>query len=460
MKVSPMTVTATQADPAPSTYLYRAVWRWHFYAGLFVIPFLIMLALTGTFMMIYSDLGNELGWTPNVTPTEKALTVSQQAKAALATVPGSTLATYIAPQATNRPAYFEVSKDGSTFAVAVDPYRGAILNNTNEGETWRATAEKIHGSLLLGKTGDWLIEIAASLSIIMVVTGLYLWWPRNQSFAAALLPRLSGGGRNLWKELHKVTGIWMSVFLVGFMLTGLAWTGVWGDQWAKPWSTFPATKWDKVPLSDLTHASLNHDIFHEVPWGLELTPLPESGSNVGKPAVPQPVAIDSVVQWAAVNGFKGQYRMAVPADVKGVFTVSIDGRNQDSASPSGDRYVHIDRYTGNILGEVRFADYAVGGKAVAWGIALHKGMVGKVNFVFNLVYMALVLFLCISGIVMWWKRRPQGALAAPQYPQGYTLSAGVGAMAVVLGLMFPLGGLAIVAFAVLDYLLPQRLKAS
>ena len=27
--------------------LYRTIWRWHFYAGLYVIPFLLMLATTG-----------------------------------------------------------------------------------------------------------------------------------------------------------------------------------------------------------------------------------------------------------------------------------------------------------------------------------------------------------------------------------------------------------------------------
>src|ERR1700744_4020858 len=27
---------------------YRTLWRWHFYAGLFVMPFLVVLAITGT----------------------------------------------------------------------------------------------------------------------------------------------------------------------------------------------------------------------------------------------------------------------------------------------------------------------------------------------------------------------------------------------------------------------------
>jgi uncharacterized iron-regulated membrane protein len=75
-----------------------------------------------------------------------------------------------------------------------------------------------------------------------------------------------------------------------------------------------------------------------------------------------------------------------------------------------------------------------------------------------LVYLSLVIFLCISGVVMWWKRRPVGQLAAPLYPRDYRLTAGVGVIAAILGLAFPLGGLAILTFALIDFLLPKRLK--
>lgn len=37
-----------------------SVWRWHFYAGLYSIPFLIMLAITGL-MMLYSPIAER--WT-------------------------------------------------------------------------------------------------------------------------------------------------------------------------------------------------------------------------------------------------------------------------------------------------------------------------------------------------------------------------------------------------------------
>lgn len=445
-------------DQFAYTKLYRAVWRWHFYSGLFVIPFLLMLALTGGFMMIYSDISNELGFVPNVSVAGQPLAVSEQATKALTAVPDGRLLTYISPEAPNRPAFFEVSKGDATIAVAVDPFNGNILNSQVEGSTWRAYAEKIHGKFLLGTFGDRLIETAASLSIVMVITGLFMWWPRGEGLARAIIPRFSNKDRRLWKDLHATAGFWISAVLVLFMLSGLAWSGIWGESYVQPWSSFPASKWDNVPLSDLTHASMNHDSLHHVPWPLEKTPMPASGSQAGAAAVPQPVVLDTVVQWATENGFSGQYKLAVPANEKGVYSVSLDGRNEDGVAPWNDRFVHIDQYTGNILADVRYADYKPVGKLMALGVGLHKGMVGRANFVFNLIYLALVVFVCVSGIVMWWKRRPEGQLASPLYPRNFAIPKFILGIGAFLAVCFPMGGVAITVFAVVDFLLPKRLK--
>jgi uncharacterized iron-regulated membrane protein len=447
-----------QHDAVAHSRLYRAVWRWHFYAGLIVIPFLLMLALTGAYMMVYSDLSNELGWAPNVTSAGKPQSVSTQAKAALAEIKDGKLQTYIAPRAPDRPAYFEVAQGNAMFAVSVNPYTAKVLVANNERSTTRNFAERLHGQLLIGVQGRWLIEAASSLMVILIATGLYMWWPRGKKISSMFVPDLSNRGRKLWRELHATIGTWISLVLVFFLLTGLAWSDVWGGKIVQPWSGFPSNKWDNVPRSDQTHASLNHDILREVPWPLEQIPMPASGSKAGVAALAAPVTLDGAVIWAEANGYTGQYKLAVPQDEKGVFTVSYDGRNQDSASPSKDRFVHIDQFTGNILADVDYTQYSTLGKAMAWGIALHKGLFGRLNFMFNLAYLSLVIFLCVSGVVMWWKRRPVGQLAAPLYPRDYQLTAGVGAIGLVLGLLFPLGGAVILVFAVVDFFLPKRLK--
>lgn len=453
--------TEARAPARRADKFYFAAWRWHFYAGIFVIPFLIILAVTGAIMMIYSGVGNELGQAPSVVVTGDPLPVSRQADAALAAVPGGVLDAYVAPEAAYRPSYFTLMQGDAAMAVAVDPFSGQVLAVTDTARTLRGIAETIHGTLLLGTFGDRLLEIAASLGMVLLATGLYLWWPRGRGLGAALLPRLSTRGRTFWKELHASAGIWMSVMLFMFLLTGMSWTGIWGERFAQPWASFPASKWDDVPLSDLTHVELNTGVLHEVPWGLEKTPMPASGSTAGTPGVTGPVALDSVTAWAIAQGFTGQFRVAVPQGATGVYTVSIDARNGDGGSPADDRYVHLDRYTGKVLADVRVADYPLVGQGMAWGVALHKGMAGTWNFVLNLVSLALILLICVSGIVMWWKRRPNGAgrLAAPPMPHDLPFWKGAVLVGLVISFAFPLAGLTLLAVLALDVLVLPRVPA-
>ena len=53
-----MTVSTERASAASGTTssLYRAVWRWHFYAGLFALPFLIILAVTGALYLFHDEI--------------------------------------------------------------------------------------------------------------------------------------------------------------------------------------------------------------------------------------------------------------------------------------------------------------------------------------------------------------------------------------------------------------------
>ncbi|MEC8456244.1 MAG: PepSY domain-containing protein, partial [Pseudomonadota bacterium] len=46
------------APPAPDDLAgpYRAVWRWHFYAGVFVMPVLMLLALTGGLYLFKDEI--------------------------------------------------------------------------------------------------------------------------------------------------------------------------------------------------------------------------------------------------------------------------------------------------------------------------------------------------------------------------------------------------------------------
>jgi len=456
------TLSAAAAERTPSSSrLYRAVWRWHFYAGLFVAPFLVVLALTGLVMVYGGSVETFLGKKYHVAPGGERLSVVQQALAAQTSIPHGTVTMYVSPPTDDRAGVFLVNADNVDHVVSVDPHDGKILGTIEKKRTWFYWADNIHGTLLIGDAGDRLLEVAAGLGIVMVLSGLYLWWPRDGSgLARVLVPNLWAKGRRLWKELHVTAGFYISIVLLFFLISGLSWTGIWGAKYVQAWSTFPAEKFDNVPLSDKTHASLNHGPLKEVPWALEQTPLPASGSDAGTPGTPagQPVNLNTVAAFAKTIGFDQQFRVNLPSGADGVYTISADSMDADTNHPTGDHTVHLDRYTGKILADIRYADYSLAGKAMAVGIALHEGTMGLWNTILNTAYCLTVIFMVVSGLVMWWKRRPAGALGAPRYPRDYRIPRAILGIAVVVCLAFPLTGIAIVLFAVIDFLLPKRLK--
>lgn len=446
---------AAQTDTQSPNHLYFAVWRWHFYAGLYVTPFLLMLAVTGFFMMLFTTYLPEYGGRLTVPASASTLSLQDQAKAALAAVPGSVgIVEYIAPYSTTNPALFEVADGADGVVVALNPHTGEVLRQTVSGDTWNSFFETIHGTLMIGDLGDRLIEIAASLGLLLVATGLYLAWPRQRGgMRAMFIPDLSARGRAFWKSLHQTVGTWMSLVLVAFLITGLSWAGIWGERFVQAWSTFPAEKWDAVPLSDATHESLNAEGQKEVPWGLEQTPLPLSGSATGAVILPEGAVVDLAAMEGIARslGINGRFRVTHPGDATGVWTISQTSMSYDGASPTLDRTVHVDQFTGKILADVRFAEYGAAAKAMAVGISLHEGQLGLWSFALNAVFCLAVVFACLSGLVIWWKRRPNVArLGAPPRPEVVPYAKGAILITLALSMAFPVLGLTLLAIMVLD----------
>jgi uncharacterized iron-regulated membrane protein len=193
---SPSDAGAPSRAPRSDKF-YFAAWRWHFYAGLFVIPFLLMLATTGLLMLWTSVLAGRDGENIAVAPQATRVALESQAEAALGAVPGSVLSGYIAPATEDRAALFKLAQGEDLTLVAVDPFTGAVLGQHPYRAGWYDLFDTIHGTLMIGTVGDRLIETAASLGIVLVATGLYLWWPRRGGRSGSrCTPRSASGCRS------------------------------------------------------------------------------------------------------------------------------------------------------------------------------------------------------------------------------------------------------------------------
>lgn len=453
---------------------YFSVWRWHFYAGLFVIPFMVVLSITGLLMLYYPTIESVLQHDKiYVEPSANLLSYEHQKEMVLESYTGK-ITKFMPPKAANLSSQFLVSTDsGQNLKVYVNPYSGKVLGDIDNSNTLYEWANNIHGTLLIGDMGDWLMELAASFSILLTVTGLYLWWPRRtksqsrlQAIKAAFTPLTKNGSRALWRDLHAIIGVVLVAFILLFCLSGLSWSGIWGGKLVQAWSTFPVDTWSSnfyqsaKPTEALyhsghqeNHASHNSGAAEEMPWNLEQAPMPISGTEYGVEGIPagHPVNLDTVTKLASAVGFT-TYRVALPRTDTSTYMISANTMSGDITDPSKDRTLHIDQYSGKILADFGYADYNLVAKSMAYGVALHSGYMNTWNVVVNTLVCVAIIFLCISGIVMWWKRRPTTAqvLSAPPMPKNLSRWKQASILMLVTSLFMPLASACLFSLLLLD----------
>ena len=77
MTAKPNGARAPAAASPVVSKLYFAAWRWHFYAGLYVIPFLLMLSATGALILWFTAIAPEYGDRIAIARGERALEAHQ-----------------------------------------------------------------------------------------------------------------------------------------------------------------------------------------------------------------------------------------------------------------------------------------------------------------------------------------------------------------------------------------------
>ena len=396
------------------------------------------------------------------------LPYAEQVQTAQAAYPEAAVTKFIPNPAENRSAeVFVTQPTGQKLEVFVDPYAGKLLGIRDEEKNLQAIARKIHGDLLIGRWGDYLIELAACWALVLLISGVYMWLPRQKaSLMGTFIPRLwSNNKRIFWRDLHAVPGFY-GVLLIGFLIiTGLPWTGFWGDTFAQVWGRFPDKMWDNVPQSTVLTGTLNDkgDLF--VPWAAEQMPMPLSSPKLtdqsatlvvdGASSADASTILNKVVNAAITQGAPPGFNVAFPEDETGVYTASAFPND-----PRQEVTMHMDQYSGELLASVGWPDYGLVPKAVELGVSIHMGkFFGLPNQLLMLFAALVTILLSITGSVLWWRRRPKGlgligAPPMPRYQQQWRLPL---LLVAALGFIFPLVGLSLVVVLAFDFCLRSRI---
>jgi len=431
---------------APSGRWYNAVWRWHFYAALFCIPLILWLSLTGSIYL----------WRPqiealidrpyaDVATSGPRASAARIAEAAVNAVPGSVLHRYQLPDTPRQAVQVIVGRTGEESRVYVHPGTLAILKTVKEQDRLMRWLFRLHGELMIGDPGSWIVETAACWAIIMILTGVYLWWPRGVPGIGGLLwPRLGRGSRIFWRDLHAVTAIWISGLALFLILTGLPWANVWGgylkDVRAVTGATDGPQDWSTSSHRGTAQMMGDHaehrGMTMEHPR-IDYAPLDRIIANVAPLRLASPVLI------------------APPAGHDGLWTAKSDSADRPLRAD-----LTIDGVSGTVVGRKDFGERHWIDQLVGYGTAAHEGQLfGLANQLLGLITAIGLFVTAAAGAVMWWRRRPHGLLGAP-IPLGRPRFGPllIGAI-VLLGLLFPMFGVTLLATLLLERLVFRRHQA-
>lgn len=465
-----------QTSPtAARTAFYRMIWRWHFYAGLFVVPMVLVLALTGAAYLFkpqverweeraYQNLGVAAQVSPDV-----------QVKAALTALPGAMFHSYRLPQAEGDAVLVHLGLPGGGKQmrdVFVSP-QGKVVGVLDPETRIMAVVHDLHGQLLLGHRGSWLVELAASWAIVMIVSGLYLWWPTRSGggLAGVAWPRLGRGSKTAWRDLHAVTGFWVAGLAMVLLLTGLPWADVWGSAfkavraemgWVKGKQDWTIGGRAPDATADGDHAEHDHAAM------MAMAGSDHGGMDHGQMQHAQmqhamsPITLGEVVARAKAERLPFPTVVTPPgapgrfgAKAAPVWTVRSDTQNRPLRMT-----ITVDPQTGRETSRERFADKHVIDQVVGYGVAWHEGQLfGWVNQLIGVLTALMLATLSVTGFVLWRRRKPEGVLGAPPLPAVPARMGGVAFIVLLLAAFLPLLAISLVAMLLLERLVFRRIPA-
>lgn len=388
-------------------------WKWHVIAGLITLPIMLLLAVTGSIYLFKEDVNNNIYQNIKfVEQPENAQRLSleeQLSSARLTTKAAIVGVTLSSEQAT---AFQIVGKGRVRNDLYVDPYTGGVKGEENQKETLMYLVRKLHGELLLNQAGTLVVELVASWFIVLIITGVYIWWPKKGSGVAGFFTvRFSIGKRILFRDLHAVVGFWLSAFMLIILAGGMPWTDVFGSQ----------LKWVQKQT----------DTGFPKHWrnAKGLT------SQLPNTQVLKTLSLDEVASIAQSNNLDGIISIQFPSSAQGVYTIT-----NRSLLLRDQHVIHINQYSGDTVKSLQWNDVGILMDLRQVFMRLHQGEYGTVNWAVLLVVALLFIIIVVAGLVSYLMRKPQGNWGIPKVPDRFNVDKLLLVFIVLLGGLFPMFG--------------------
>jgi uncharacterized iron-regulated membrane protein len=207
-----------------SVWLRKAIFQIHLWTGLAIGLYVTLLSVTGAALVYRVEMERAFqtprpAFEPGRTPLS-----SDELKAFAQRAYPDWQVTRVGSRVTRRNPVIEVwvERGGEKRERLFNPYTGADLGDALPLKV-RALdwLSELHDELLLDEQGRVINAVGSAMTTLLALTGLVIWWPGIRNWRRSLMvKRRSNWTRFNW-DLHSALGIWFSVFLLMWGLTGI-----------------------------------------------------------------------------------------------------------------------------------------------------------------------------------------------------------------------------------------------
>ncbi|HEX8019931.1 PepSY-associated TM helix domain-containing protein [Mucilaginibacter sp.] len=265
----------------------------------------------------------------------------------------------------------------SNLTAFVNPYTGQIVEQFNRRQTFLYSVEMFHRYLLGGKNslGDWVISLSTLFFLVILITGVILWWPKTKAIMKQRIKiKWDGSGKRLTHDLHIVTGFYTSIFLILISASGLVMTFKWANS-----TLFFLTNSKVVAKEDIK--------------------APLSVYQQGVASIAPDAAVSALGEKIADAE---NYTIRYPRDTAAVYTFNV--LKKGSVELATDTY-YIDQYSGKLAGSALYADKSLGQRIRGVIKPIHTGSIyGWPTQVLAFLITLVSLIFPITGVMMWLNR--------------------------------------------------------
>lgn len=259
--VQPMTVDApaesrrTSRVRSPFAMLRSTLFWSHLAMGTLGGVIILVMSVTGALLGFEKQLVARFDGVPKVVAPAGALRMPLDSLFAVAHLDAAAVASVALKANPTEPISVRF-RDKDTPAALLDPYRGDAVAPVPRGKMAASMSWLRSWHRWLGAEGEQrvlmrkLTGISNIAFLLLVLSGLYLWWPRSLSrtairTAAVFNPRLRGKPRDF--NWHNSLGFWCAIPLAFVVATGVfisySWPGQWMDRlWGSPRERVAAVK--------------------------------------------------------------------------------------------------------------------------------------------------------------------------------------------------------------------------